>query len=72
MSSVLGSNSVKQIGQSPETSLRFEGASKEVSDETGAGAAAKISRSSLRFGQFSVRLEGIVTKVILTEERNAS
>ena len=40
---------MKQIGQSPETFLRLDGASDEaeVSDEAGAGAAAKISRNSL-------------------------
>lgn len=50
MSSVSGSNSVKQIGQSPEASLRLEGASEEadVADDAGAGAAAKISCSSLK------------------------
>lgn len=39
------------MGQSPETSLRLDGESDEaeVSDEAGAGAAAKISRSSLIF-----------------------
>ena len=48
ISSFSGSNSVKQMGQSPETSLRLDGESDEaeVSDEAGAGAAAKISRSS--------------------------
>ena len=51
ISSFSGSNSVKQMGQSPETSLRLDGESDdaEVSDEAGAGAAAKISRSSLMF-----------------------
>ena len=40
---------MKQMGQSPETSLRLDGESDEaeVSDEAGAGAAANISRSSL-------------------------
>ena len=40
---------MKQIGQSPETSLRLDGASEEadVSDDAGAGAAANISHSSL-------------------------
>lgn len=47
ISSLSGSNSVKQIGQSPETSLRFEGLSAEAeADDAGAGAASKISRSS--------------------------
>lgn len=51
ISSFSGSNSVKQMGQSPETSLRLDGESDdaEVSDEAGAGAAAKISRNSLLF-----------------------
>ena len=51
ISSFSGSNSVKQMGQSPETSLRLDGESEEaeVSDEAGAGAASKISRSSLIF-----------------------
>lgn len=51
ISSVSGSNSVKQMGQSPEISLRLEGASEDASeawDEAGAGAEAKISRSSYR------------------------
>ena len=49
ISSVSGSNSVKQIGQSPDTSLRLDGASEEadVSDDAGAGAAANISHNSL-------------------------
>lgn len=48
ISSVSGSKAVKQIGQSPEISLRLEGASGEAEeDEAGAGAAAKISRNSL-------------------------
>ena len=49
ISSVSDSNLVKQIGQSPETSLRFEGDSvdAEISDEAGAGAAANISCNSL-------------------------
>lgn len=48
ISSFSGSNSVKQMGQSPEISLRLDGDSDEaeVSDEAGAGAAAKISRNS--------------------------
>ena len=48
ISSFSGSNSVKQMGQSPETSLRLDGESEEaeVSDEAGAGAAANISRNS--------------------------
>ena len=39
---------MKQMGQSPEISLRLDGESEEaeVSDEAGAGAAAKISRNS--------------------------
>ena len=39
------------MGQSPDISLRLDGESDEaeVSDEAGAGAAAKISRSSLIF-----------------------
>ena len=39
---------MKQIGQSPETSLRLDGASEEadVSDDAGAGAAANISHNS--------------------------
>lgn len=48
ISSVSGSNSVKQMGQLPETSLRLEGASAlaEVWEEAGVGAAANISRNS--------------------------
>ena len=44
ISSFSGSNSVKQMGQSPEISLRLDGDSDEaeVSDEAGAGATAKI------------------------------
>ena len=56
MSSVSGSNSVKQIGQSPDTSLRLEGASEEieVSEDAGAGAPANISCNSLKIGPWSV------------------
>ncbi len=58
MSSVSGSNSVKQIGQSPDTSLRLEGASEEieVSEDAGAGAGApaNISCNSLKIGPWSV------------------
>ena len=48
ISSFSGSNSVKQMGQSPEISLRLDGELEEaeVSDEAGAGAAAKILRNS--------------------------
>ena len=40
---------MKQIGQSPETSLRLDGVSEEadVWDDAGAGAAANISNNSL-------------------------
>ena len=49
ISSVSGSNSVKQMGQSPDTSLRLLGCSEEASeawDEGRGGAWEKISRSS--------------------------
>ena len=48
ISSLSGSNSVKQMGQSPEISLRLDGESEEaeIFDEAGAGAAANISRNS--------------------------
>ncbi len=45
ISSVVGANSVKQIGQSPEMGLRFEGVKGEE-EEGGVGAWEKISRSS--------------------------
>ena len=39
---------MKQMGQSPEISLRLDGESEEaeIFDEAGAGAAANISRNS--------------------------
>lgn len=48
ISSVVGANSVKQIGQSPEMGLRFEGVEEgeEREEEGGVGAWEKISRSS--------------------------
>ena len=47
ISSVSGSKAVKHIGQSPETSLRFEGDDGEVVDDVGGGGALeKISWSS--------------------------
>lgn len=50
ISSVSGSKAVKQIGQSPETSLRFEGDEDEaVEDVNGGGAREKISWSSFKF-----------------------
>ena len=54
ISSLSGSKAVKQIGQSPETSLRFEG-DEESPDEVGAGGAwEKISWSSC---QIEIRSE---------------
>lgn len=72
ISSVSGSKAVKQIGQSPETSLRFEG-DEESPDDVGAGGAPeKISWSSLKFeirsGISCVGLDAL----LLTEERKAS
>ena len=74
MSSVSGSNSVKQIGQSPEASLRLEGASEEadVADDAGAGAAAKISCSSLKLDHSQSWDDISRTQFVLTEERKAS
>ena len=74
MSSVSASNSVKQIGQSPETSLRLDGASEEadVSDDAGAGAAAKISCNSLRIRPWSAARWVIEISFGLTEARKAS
>ncbi len=47
ISSVSGSNSVKQIGQSPKISLRLDAApSGTEADVAGAGAVSKISCSS--------------------------
>ena len=47
ISSFSGLKEVKQIGQSPEISLRLEGVSGEAEeDEADAGAAEKISRTS--------------------------
>jgi len=46
ISSAVGANSVKQIGQSPEMGLRFEGVKGEEKEEGGVGAWEKISRSS--------------------------
>ena len=74
ISSVSGSNSVKQIGQSPETSLRLDGALEEadVSDDAGAGAAANISHNSWRKIIVSGNSEVLGPTIKLTEERKAS
>ena len=65
---------MKQIGQSPEASLRLEGASEEadVSDDAGAGAAAKISCNSLEVRTSSVARSMGRTQIRLTEDRKAS